>query len=447
MTRFRRLVRERGWTSFETFSRQFVAAAQRAAEHEDDPRLRRVAVSRRSFDRWMHGGLKGTPRREPALVLRHMFGMSVERLFETVDDAHLISPPGTVALAQGVESHLGGHDLDDPLQVVGQAIALTTSQSNPALLVMAEESIHSIVDRYEALGPQRLVGEARLVRRMLHVMLAGHQPPRMCAELFGLTGRVAGLLGYMAANLGVMDAARAYCTEAELLAREVGDVPLEMWALGTRSYALYYEQRYAEADAAARAGITLAPSNAQAIRLLANGRARALARMGDRRGAEQAIGQAIELSEREPSLPEGMSPCIAFAPYSMARSLSNAVTAHLSLDDSAQVLAYAAQINELVELSDSRWSRALVGLDVATALVRHDAPEIGQAMALGRSALRATAEVPIQSVWQRARELHEQVSRWRDEPEVGDFAEELQAWRSRLHTDVIMTDAPAVNAL
>lgn len=436
--RLRLLAEERDLDSYERFSPRFRQAARRAADKEDNPRLATVAVSRRTYDRWMGGGLKGTPRHDPAVVLSYMFNMSVERLFSTVDpEAAALCE----SLAESEEEESAGEnelDFDDPLEITTQTRSLTGSNADSTLLAMAATSIQGIVNRYEHLGPGRLAGEARVLRKMLHTVLGGQQPPRVRTELFGLAARTAGLLAYMAVNAGAaFPVVDAYCREAEELAGEAGQTELAVWAAGTRSLGLYYQRRYAEADSAAASGIERSPDSAQAIRLLVNGRARALARLGDRRGAERAIGQALKLSERQPSLPDGLTPCISFAPYSLARTLANAVTAHLSLGHTPEVLKHAEQIDDLVERSHSQWSRALVRLDVATALLQRDPPEVEHAMALGRSALRAGTTAPIRSVWQRADELYETASRWHDEPEVGDYVEELRLWRTRPQARVI----------
>ncbi|WP_240796177.1 hypothetical protein [Streptomyces sp. RFCAC02] len=352
----------------------------------------------------------------------------VQRLFQHVDSGSRVSATVSTGTA-GLSPMLPG--FDDPLTIVAQTHRLTTANADTSLLTMVTQAIAGIVARYELLGPQHLAGEARVVREMLHGVLAGQQPPRVRAELFRLASQAAGLLGYMAVNAGArFDVVDAYCTEAEKLAREVGEVSMEMWACGTRSLGLYYHKRYLEADDAAAAGIALAPDNAQTIRLLVNGRSRALARLCDRSGAEQTVGQALELSDRH-SLPDGLTSCISFEPYSMARTLANAVTTRLSLGDTAEVLTHAEQIEDLVEQSHSEWSRALVSLDVASALLKQRSPEIEHAMALGRRALRAGATPPIKSVWERAAELYESAEQWHDEPDVGDYAEELRTWRSQ----------------
>lgn len=84
VTRFVLKVQQNGWDSFESLSTLFAAVAKRVAEKEGDPRLAIVVLTHSSFERWMGrgGGAKGVPRHEPALVLSHMFNMSVERLFE-----------------------------------------------------------------------------------------------------------------------------------------------------------------------------------------------------------------------------------------------------------------------------------------------------------------------------------------------------------------------------
>ncbi|MER6913886.1 hypothetical protein ABT354_19625 [Streptomyces sp. NPDC000594] len=407
-------LRQRGLETFEKFSIAFGTAAARAAVAERDPRLAGVIVSRSSFDRWAAGQLKGRPRREAATVLRHLFDMPVDQLFQET--------------GQGT----GAEPFDSPAHISAQTHLLTGSNADPALLTMVDTSLTGIIDRYEALGPHQLAGEARLMRSMLHTLLAGRQPPGPRAELFRLAAQTAGLLGYMAVNAGAGFATvDAYCTEAEHLAREIGDTGTLMWTAGTRSLGLYYTGRYTEADVAARAGIDLAPDHPQAIRLLVNGRARALARTGDRRGAEAAIGKAMALSDQQPVLPGGMTSCIAFTPYSMARTLANAITARLSLGDTPDVLHHAAEIDTLLARSSSDWSRALVGLDVATALLHQPTPEVEQAMDLGRTALTAGASAPIRSVWQRATELHQQAARWDTQPSVRDYADMLHSWSSR----------------
>ncbi|MGN4158597.1 hypothetical protein ACRWOO_02715 [Streptomyces sp. NEAU-PBA10] len=438
MTLFRQLVQERHWTTVQTFNAHFTNAAKELADRTGERHLTGVSVARRTFDRWMAGELRGMPQRHTRAILEHLFQQPVALLFATAEGVELkeqkaaaeVEPAGAPRSQAAVARSEG--TFDDPLAVITQTELLTQSSTGTAVLDHFRGEIQEIVDRYETQGPQALAGQTRSLHGQLSTRLHGQHLPTVQTELFRLTGQAAGLLAYMAVNAGAKPAvAEAYCAQAETLAEHVGDTQLQMWAAGTRSLSLYYQQRYAEADAAAAAGVDLAPNNDQAIRLLVNGRARALARLGNRRGAERAIGRALDLSEQQPSLPTGITSCISFAPYSLARTLANEITARLSLGDTGEVFSCAEQIDGLIEESDSEWSRALVRLDVAAALLEHRQPEVEHAMALGRSALHAGTTAPITSVWQRANELYEKAGRWHTEPDVGDYAEELRTWRSR----------------
>ncbi|WP_344838721.1 hypothetical protein [Actinocorallia longicatena] len=302
-----------------------------------------------------------------------------------------------------------------------------------------------MVDTYEGQGPWPLVGDMRGLRSTLYSLLRGRQSLSQRRELFVLAGRVSGLLSYMAVNMGRPVLADSYATEAAMLAGEADDAELQMWVLGTRSFGLYYQGRYDEADSAAAAGVAIDPSSPQAIRLLINGRARALARIETRKGeAERMIGEALALSDRTEGLPSGMSSCIAFGPYSPARTTANAVTAFLSLGKSAQVLHYADQVDELVEGSDSRWSKALVRLDVASALLAQPSPEVERAMTLGREALEVTAEAPIRSVSQRARELANHAGRWAKHQEAAAYRQRLLDWHAEPLAHAVIEEDPGI---
>ena len=429
ITYFRTLVQQRRWT-FEALCVQWNRAAKELADKDGDPRLAGVTLSRRTFDRWMKGDIteKG-PRPDTARVLEYLFGLSVTELFGPPPDERQVqvvtAPPGSAAALATPTGR--GDKWGSARDILFQARELLTSNTDPALLVMAHETINDIVNRYEALGPQLLLGEARLLRRMLHTLLHGRQTEQQRRDLFSLASRASGLLGYMAVNAGRPEHAQAYCAEAESFADMAQDVAAKMWALGTRALGYYYTGDYAASDAAAASGVELAPRDPQAIRLLINGRARALARLGDRDGAKRAIGQALNLSDRQHKLPDGITACISFEPYSPARTLANAVTAHLSLGETQQVQQYADQLEDLIARSDSRWTRALVGLDVASSFLIQENPDLEQGVALGRAALRAGGATPIRSVHQRATELLHQAQRWRGEVLVREYAEELRA--------------------
>src|SRR5258705_13907070 len=86
--------------------------------------------------------------------------------------------------------------------------------------------------------------------------------------------------------------ARAYCAEAFVLAAAAEDSDLQAWVRGTESLSAYYQKGSPEALELARDGQRYAHGGPQTIRLAVNGEARALGRLGDRRGVDEAVERA-----------------------------------------------------------------------------------------------------------------------------------------------------------
>ncbi|KIF76101.1 hypothetical protein QR77_23890 [Streptomyces sp. 150FB] len=429
ITLLRQLLEAGHLTTYKAFEAQFSRAARRLATEADDPRLASVVVSSRQFDRWMSGELKNLPRPDTCRILEQLLGRAARELFalapserdtpaQAPAEISLVPAAGTVA------------DDENPVDIITRARQLSCGNADEATLALLASQLDEITDRYELDGPRGLSGQTKSLRKLGHTLLAGQQPPSARRDLFRITARAGGLLGYMAVNTGNFPLAEAYCAEALELSRAIGDLDTELWAGGTLSFALYYSGRYDDADAQAAATVDRSPDHPQAIRLLVNGRARALAKLGDRKRTEQVIGQAMDLSDRHDVAP-GLTSCISFAPYGRARTLANAVTARVALKDAVHVLREADRLDDLIEKSDSAWSRSLVRLDVATALLQQRAPDVEHAMALGREAIAFAAPLPISSVRQRSRDLYERAAPWQSRPAVREYGEQLRAWGCR----------------
>ncbi|MFC7306838.1 helix-turn-helix domain-containing protein [Streptomyces monticola] len=331
--------------------------------------------------------------------------------------------------AEEVEGASAAPNWERPLDVAERLNAATASNTSTAALQLLQQLLDGIVRDYEAQGPYKMASAATDARRSIQGLLMGRQPPRQRAELFRLAAQAAGLLAYMSVNAGRPVLADTYCTEAAALAEEIDDRALLMWVFGTRSLSSYYSGRYEEAVRWADTGIDLDPTHPQAIRLLINGRARALGKLSDVNAAGAAIAAAEELTSRS-EVPDGLTACISFAPYSHARTLANAITAHVSLGQTDQVLTCADDIDYLIDHVDSAWTRTLVGLDVATALLQGPRPDVEHAMSMGRRALANAAGPPIRSVVQRAGELRDQATRWKEQATVREYGSLFQAWQT-----------------
>ncbi|MEU6349917.1 hypothetical protein ABZ896_11385 [Streptomyces sp. NPDC047072] len=87
VTLFRQLVQERGWTTVQTFGAHFTTAARELAAETGERRLADVTVSRRTFDRWMSGDMKGMPQKDTRRILEHVFQQPIAWLFAPPPEA------------------------------------------------------------------------------------------------------------------------------------------------------------------------------------------------------------------------------------------------------------------------------------------------------------------------------------------------------------------------
>jgi tetratricopeptide (TPR) repeat protein len=290
-------------------------------------------------------------------------------------------------------------------------------------------TIRDVVEQYESAGPAVLAGRVAQLRGISHKLLTGHQHPKQQARLYGIAAKLSGLLGYMAVNSGRPSLGRTYCVEAFQLAAQIDDGETLAWIRGTESLAAYYKGDYREALQLAQDGQRYAKNGPQSIRLALNGEARAAGKLLDAQLVNDAINRGFEALSRHGVTAEvGIVPCISFEPYDQPRSADNAATAYVSLGDTARVLEYADQADQYVEFSESDWSKSLVRLDVATAHVVADKPDVERAVQLGLEALSASAGKPITSIQKRSVELQTKMRTWSKTDTAREFTEALKEW-------------------
>jgi transcriptional regulator with XRE-family HTH domain len=324
----------------------------------------------------------------------------------------------------GAMDHLG--ELESPLDVLERIQALTATNTSDETIKQIEDVVELIVDQYETSGPVALAPRALRQRRLVDELLSGRQLPRQRDRLYVAGAKLSALLGYMAVNLGKFPLARAYCSEAFQLGDQVNARDLQAWVRGTESFCAYYTNDYAQALAFAQDGQRYAGGGPQAVRLAINGEARALAKLGDARGVDEAVERAYKVSDRFETV-GGVSSCISFGIYSEARTASNAATAYVSLGQPEQVQRYADLAMPVFETSESRWSQSLIRLDLANALLSTDHPEPEHSARLAIDALTISAERPITSVLTRSREVLAASVTWGHLPEVAELSQTLRA--------------------
>ncbi|MEV6527566.1 helix-turn-helix transcriptional regulator [Longispora sp. NPDC051575] len=334
-------------------------------------------------------------------------------------------------VSSGSASQLLGHGTKHALgleSITEIAARLLSVKPYPAEAVLAvlELGIADVVGRYEREGPTGLVHELVVLRRLLDDLYRDEPPARLRHRLLRAAGQACGLLAYVAVNLGRPANADAYAVEGFALAHIASDTDLMAWVRGTQSFNAYYQGRFDLALAFARDGLAHALDGPQAIRLKVNGEARALASIGGRaREALAAVDAAYSYGERHEA-PVGISPCISLGIYGWGRIVANAITVNQVLGRPQQVITLIGKIGETVQASDSDWSRSLVGLDHATALLQKPFCDVEQAMAVATLATVSATDNPITSVIQRAHALVAAAAPWSQYSAVAEFRERMQ---------------------
>jgi len=285
--------------------------------------------------------------------------------------------------------------------------------------------VDDVADRYELEGPTSLAPEILRQRMRAQELLFDCPPSKRGLQLMNFAARMSALLSYMAVNLGQFGPAQAYATEAFQLADETDDDDLKAWVRGTQSLAAYYMKRYDRSAEYARDGLRYANDGPQAVRLLVNGEARALAKLGETVAAQAAVSRSYQLLERLSPAP-GMSGCISFGLYSEARVASNAATAFLSMSKTTEALAHAEHVQAVVDESNSTWSRALVRLDAATARLNGKSPDLDRAVLLVREVRDLTLTHDIESIKQRTVTCLDAMRPWGDAAAVKDQLDEME---------------------
>ena len=351
----------------------------------------------------------------------------IEALFREGESPDEARPSAHVDLEAGRRSAAA-------IPFVGRAVGRSQLES-------VDLGIAEIVTNYEQTGPSVMSSRALALRTQVMDWLEASPRLQDQATVYRQSAQLAGLLGYMAVNIGRFRLAEAYCGEALHLADEAGDLDLQQWLRGTQAHCAYYEGNWDLAIAYARAGVDLAPESPQAIRLLVNGEARSQAKLDRKAEAEQAVGRAMDLLDHQQTDP-GFTPCIAFEPYGYGRLAANAATAHVAAGDIDRVVSFTRDLDNDVEALNSDWSRALINLDVAATLLAGESPDVDEAMRLGQAAIDACAERPIRSVWQRAVELRKSASDWAAQSAVADYDEAFRDWSKR-ETTLAVADSAA----
>jgi tetratricopeptide (TPR) repeat protein len=308
------------------------------------------------------------------------------------------------------------------LGAVLESVRLTLRVEGPAGGSVSHEQLELAVEQYAraywSTPAGALFGQVRQCRQVVDGMLDQRQSDASRQHLHLVAGWLSAMLGNLSFHLSDYRSARMHLATAARLGQEAGHNGLVAWVRGAQSMVELYDDRPEEALRLAREGQALAPNPLVRAQLASWGEARALARMGDRRGVLEAIARgsrAIESSEHDHS-PGGVFM------FSVGEFEQYCGTACLWLDLPEEAKRHA---NHAYQLRDSVAAKALARLDIAGA--EHQLGRPAEASEIGAEVLQMPAEYLIDPIVRRATELASSLRQHGSIAEVRDFRERLTA--------------------
>jgi tetratricopeptide (TPR) repeat protein len=304
---------------------------------------------------------------------------------------------------------------------------MNASNVDDARLRYLDDSVLRLIGEYERRPPAAMAPQVQHLRGYVDQMLAGRQHPPQRQRLYGVGVRLCGLLGALALDLGMPAHAGAYGLEAFDLADASGTPDLQAWTRAVQSLIAYYAGDYHEALAYARDGQRRASRSPHRVRLAVNGEARALARLGDAYGVDEAVDRAFTMLADYPARDQ-VSTSMTLGPYCVARARANAATAYLALGRVTEVDRYGVPALAAFDAAGLRGPQALTRLDLATAALRSPDPDPDRASELAAQAMAVSASQRFESVAKRAREFVVAARPWAGRPAVREVAELVADW-------------------
>lgn len=244
-------------------------------------------------------------------------------------------------------------------------------------------------------------------------------------DVLSLAGRVALLVGCVEYDLGQRDTAEATRTEAMTLGEEAGDANVVGWAYEMEAWYHLTQGRYPRAVRAADVGLMLVDDSHSVGVQLAAHKAKAWARLGDRREVEAALDEGRRLLE---ALPADANIASHFV-VDPAKWTFYVMDAYRHVGDDALAQMYADEVIHTGTAPDGTVTRPMRVAEarITRGVVAARGGDLDGALAEGRTALGLSRK-SLPSLQLHGRELVGVMrGRFGDEPRVGQFEDELRA--------------------
>jgi tetratricopeptide (TPR) repeat protein len=373
---------------------------------------------------WETGKHRPGPRYR--LLLAAVYGADEHEIFGEPSDTAVARPDVTTA---GRPDRPGVGLAEDVVDVFAR-IQKFSKTVNPEIIQQLLDNARDTIVQYERLDHAGLVPALMKQRAWVDSFLDECSHPTQRKQLFEIAAATSGVLGYVCVGRNNFPLARAYCFEAFQLGDFAQDANLQAWARGLQSFCEYYAGQYDEALRFAEDGLKYARSGPQSVRLTVNGAARAMGKLGNAEGVHRAADRAYDLISCNDA-PSGVPSSISFGCYSAAQTAGNVATAYVSLGMPEKAQRYIELALPDMRKADSPWSRSLVMIDMASALIQPKDADLDRAAGIIVEALTISASRPVISVQQRASDfVCSAAGRWGNIKQVSAIRDAISAMKA-----------------
>jgi transcriptional regulator with XRE-family HTH domain len=321
---------------------------------------------------------------------------------ERVDGMLASLEPLTHRVTEGPDGEL----LADRSQKFGEWAAAT--EVSDAVIERYRDQVRCLARDFERAPPLPLLAEASQLCDRVTSNIRSHQRPDQAKELYLVAAQLYGLLAWMTGDLGNYRTAGTHAWTAWVCADLAGHDGARAWVRATQAKLAYWDGEFGESAELAGDGLRYRTADAAPV-ILELFRGRALARVGDRSQAIQALHQAARRRDQvsAPGLLGGIWD------LSPARCHGLAAGVLSGLGDSREALAEAAHAVALSgATAPSRrnvFAEALFRSDLAAGhLCLHDLDGVAEAL---RPVLALPAEMRTEPVVQQVISLRHVLTR------------------------------------
>lgn len=382
--------RARGW-SHRTTAEAMIAHGARAG----------VDSLTRSLKRWEQGAGIGRHNQQ---VIAHTFGVATAVIF----------PPRPV-LERGCAdaSHL---------EILAR---IRTTDLDTATFDGLEAAVDKLSCDYSHAPSEILHANGRLWLERLTGLLDRRLTLAQHRDILSLAGRVALLVGCVEYDLGQRERAEATRQAALSLGEESGDANVVGWAWEMDAWYALTQGRYANTVKAADAGLAAVDSSHSVGVQLAAHKAKAWARIGDRREVEVALDRGRALLE---ALPDGQNVASHFV-VDPSKWDFYVMDAYRQVGDDDLAAMYADEVIRTGTDDDGTVTRPMRVAEarITRGVVAARAGDLEGALLEGRTALGMSRK-SLPSLLLHGRELAGvMLERFPGEPQAVEFEDELRA--------------------